>query len=105
MTVIPSDRKVIELINVITVEPKDQQAIVDTVREILRDIAEKQPGFISSKVYKSLDRTRVAYLIRWRSQYEGLAWFEEIHDALKITKSRVKNVDYHLYELIENVSV
>ena len=63
MTVISKDGKVIELINVITVEPEHQQAIVDNVREILRDVAKKQPGFISAKVHKSLDGTRVAYFI------------------------------------------
>jgi heme-degrading monooxygenase HmoA len=105
MAVISNDRNVIELINVITVEPDDQQAIVDNVREILKNIAEKQPGFISSKVYKSLDRTRVAYFIRWRSQDDGLAWFEDIRDALKVARSRVKNADYHLYELIESISL
>ncbi len=104
MAVISNDRNAIELINIITVEPEDQQAIVDTVSEILKDIAEKQPGFISFKVYKSLDRARVAYFIRWRSQDEGLAWFEDIRDALKVSKSRVKNADYHLYEVIEDVS-
>jgi heme-degrading monooxygenase HmoA len=105
MAVISNDTKAIELINIITVEPEDQQAMVDTVSEILEDIAEKQPGFVSFKVYKSLDRTRVAYFIRWRSQNEGLAWFEDIRDALKVSKSRVKNADYHLYEVIEDLSL
>ena len=86
-----------------TVEPEHQQAIVDNVREILRDVAKKQPGFISAKVHKSLDGTRVAYFIRWRNPNDGLAWFEFISDALKVTKVRVKNADYHLYEVIETV--
>lgn len=103
MTVISKDGKVIELINVITVEPEHQQAIVDNVREILRDVAKKQPGFISAKVHKSLDGTRVAYFIRWRNPNDGLAWFEFISDALKSRKSELKNADYHLYEVIETV--
>jgi quinol monooxygenase YgiN len=58
MTSTTSDEKMIELINVITVKPEYQQHIVDNVREFLKRIANEKPGFISARIYKSLDRSR-----------------------------------------------
>lgn len=105
MTDISDDEKTVDLINVITVEPEYQQHIVDNVQEILNQIAKKRPGFISARIHKSLDGSRVAYFIRWRSSDDGLAWFENIKDAVKLTKGEIKKADYHLYEVVETISV
>ena len=103
--VISNDEKVIELINVITVEPEHQQHTVDNVQEILEKFAKKQSGFISAKVLKSLDGTRVVYFIRWRSLDDGEAWIESINEILKVAGFRVKNADYNLYEAVEAIAL
>ena len=105
MVVISNDEKVIELINVITVEPEHQQHIVDNVQEILKKFAKKRSGFVSARVLKSLDGTRVVYFIRWRSLDDGKAWIESINEILKVAKSRVKNADYNLYEAVEAIEL
>lgn len=105
MTDISNNEKTIDLINVIIVKPGNQQHIIDNVQGILNQIAKKHPGFISSTVYKSLDGTRVVYFIRWRSPDDGLAWFEIIIDALKITEGVIEKADYHLYEVVETISL
>lgn len=101
MVINSNNDKEVELITIITVEPKYQELIVDNVQEILRKFARAQSGFITSKIYKSIDGTRIAYYIRWKNQSDGLAWFENIASALEVMKDRVKNADYHLYELVE----
>jgi len=105
MTNISDDEKMVDLINVITVRPEYQQHIVDNVQDILNQIAKKRPGFISARVYKSLDGSRVAYFIRWRSSDDGSAWFENIKDGVKLTKGEIEKADYHLYEVVETISV
>lgn len=105
MNGITSDEKMVELINVITVKPEYQQHIVDNVRGFLKRIAKEKPGFISARIYKSQDRSRVAYFIRWRNPDDGSAWFEITREALKLTKGEIENADYHLYEVIENISL
>ena len=102
---ISNNEKTVDLINVIIVKPGYQQHIIDNVRDILNQIAKKRPGFISSTVYKSLDGTHVVYFIRWRNSDDGLAWFETIRDALKLTKSVIEKADYHLYEVVETISL
>jgi heme-degrading monooxygenase HmoA len=65
---IEQDSKVTTLINVFTVEPKNQQHLVDLLIETTERVMSQQEGFISANIHKSLDGTRVVNYAQWRSK-------------------------------------
>ena len=67
MTAITTDKNLVTLINVFTVEPEHQQRLVDIFVEA-GEAMSKKPGFISANIHKSLDGTRVINYVQWRSQ-------------------------------------
>ncbi|MBV9385628.1 MAG: antibiotic biosynthesis monooxygenase [Chroococcidiopsidaceae cyanobacterium CP_BM_ER_R8_30] len=71
MTKITTDKNLVTLINVFTVEPENQQLLVDIFVKA-GEAMSQQPGFISANIHKSLDGTRVINYVQWRSQ-EDLA--------------------------------
>jgi quinol monooxygenase YgiN len=58
---------IITLINVFTVEPENQQALVDLLKEGTASFFSKMPGFISSSVHRSKDGRRAINYAQWRS--------------------------------------
>ena len=67
MTTITTDKNLLTLINVFTVEPENQQRLVDIFVEA-GEAMSKKPGFISANIHKSLDGTRVINYVQWRSK-------------------------------------
>lgn len=61
------NKNLVTLINVFTVEPEDQQRLVDIFVEAGEAIS-KQPGFISANIHKSLDGRQVINYVQWRSK-------------------------------------
>ena len=55
------------LINVFTVEPADQQRLIDLLIRATDGLVDHAPGFLSSTLHRSLDGTRVTMYARWRS--------------------------------------
>lgn len=55
------------LVNVFTVEPDNQQKLVQVLREGTESFFSKQPGFISSSVLTSKDGRRAINYSQWRS--------------------------------------
>ena len=60
--------KVTTLINVFTVQPNDQQRLVDLLIEATEKVTSQQEAFISAKIHKSLDGTRVVDYAQWKSK-------------------------------------
>ena len=67
MTAIAINNNLVTLVNVFTVEPENQQRLVDIFVEAGESMT-KQPGFISATIHKSLDGTRVINYVQWRSK-------------------------------------
>ena len=67
MTTIAMNKNLVTLINVFTVEPEDQQRLVDIFVEAGLAMS-KQPGFISANIHKSLDGRQVINYVQWRSK-------------------------------------
>jgi quinol monooxygenase YgiN len=61
-------------INVFTVEPANQDEVVDLLRRVTREIVRHAPGFVSSTLHRSLDGTKVTMYATWRSMadYEAM---------------------------------
>lgn len=54
-------------INVIDVDPAQQQQVIDLLNEGTEQVISKRPGFVSVTVLASTDRRRVINIARWRS--------------------------------------
>jgi hypothetical protein len=68
ITTINQDNKVTSLINVFTVDPKNQQRLVDILIEATKKVMSQQEGFISANIHRSLDGTRVINYAQWKSK-------------------------------------
>lgn len=66
MVTISKDNKVVTLINVFTVEPENQQRLVDLFVEATEKTMKSLPGFVSATIHKSADGVRVANYAQWR---------------------------------------
>jgi heme-degrading monooxygenase HmoA len=68
MTSIHKNSNIITLINIFTVDPQNQQRLVDMLVDITQQIMNMQEGFISTKIHKSLDGTKVANYTQWENR-------------------------------------
>ncbi|GAB3262327.1 antibiotic biosynthesis monooxygenase family protein [Arthrobacter pigmenti] len=66
-TTIATDQDVATLINVFTVEPEDQERLVQLLNEATKQVIRHRPGFVSANLHASLDGTRVVNYAQWRS--------------------------------------
>lgn len=67
MTQISMHTDMVTLINVFTVEPANQQRLVDLLTSATEVSVRYAPGFISSSLHRSLDGTKVTMYAQWRS--------------------------------------
>jgi len=68
MTIIKKDNNVTTLINVFTVDPSNQQGLIDILIETTEQVMNKQEGFISANIHKSLDGIHVVNYAQWESK-------------------------------------
>jgi quinol monooxygenase YgiN len=68
-----SDKPVV-LINVFTVEPAKQQELVDLLTRATEDSVRHATGFVSARLHRSLDGTKVTMYAQWRcaQDYEAM---------------------------------
>jgi quinol monooxygenase YgiN len=70
MTAMPTSSKSktrVTLINVFTVEPHNQQRLIDLLTEATEISVRHAPGFISARLHRSLDGTKVTMYAEWSS--------------------------------------
>ncbi|MEH2239203.1 Nif11-like leader peptide family RiPP precursor [Nostoc sp.] len=103
MATISDQAGLLTVINVFTVQPEQQQRLVDFFIEN-KEIPMKQPGFISANIHKSLDSTRVVNYIQW-SNREALESASKNPDFIAMTKQAAEfaSHDFHAYEVVLTV--
>jgi quinol monooxygenase YgiN len=106
MTTISKENKVVTLINVFTVEPENQQRLVDLLVEATEGIMKDLPGFVSANIHRSLDGVRVANYAQWRSRadFEAMLKNPEAQAHMKPIMD-IAQFDAHLYEVVESMSI
>ena len=57
----------IVFINIFTVDPANQQRVVDLLTRATEDFVAYAPGFLSSTLHRSTDGTKVTMVAQWRS--------------------------------------
>ncbi len=67
-SIIQAGTSTVTLVNVFTVDPKDQQRLVERWQRATEDVIRHLPGFISANVHRSLDGTKVINYAQWESQ-------------------------------------
>ena len=67
MTTISKENNFLTLINVFTVEPENQQRLVDLLTAATASSVQNITGFISSSLHRSLDGTKVTMYAQWKS--------------------------------------
>jgi quinol monooxygenase YgiN len=59
--------KTVTLINVFTVEPERQQQLIELLTRATEESVRYAPGFLSARLHRSLDGTKVTMYAQWRS--------------------------------------
>lgn len=68
MATIKQSSDLVTQINLLKVEPENQQRLLDLMLEQAQTVMFKQPGFISINFHKSVDGTRIVNYVQWSSQ-------------------------------------
>ena len=67
MTTIAENKSLVTFINVFTVEPSNQQALLDLLARATESSVRDVPGFVSAALHRSVDGTRIAMYAQWKS--------------------------------------
>ena len=67
MTTIAENTGLATLINVFTVEPSNQQELVDLLARATDTSVRDVPGFVSAALHRSVDGTKVTMYSQWQS--------------------------------------
>ena len=73
MVTIDTDRKLMTLVNVFTVDPEKQEELAGLLVRATDETMKNLPGFISASIHRSLDGRKVVNYAQWRSQADFLA--------------------------------
>jgi quinol monooxygenase YgiN len=96
---------VVTLINVFTVDPANQQRLVDLLTRATDGSVTRAAGFISSTLHRSTDGTKVAMYAQWRSAEDYQAMRQDpgplpfLEEALTIAK-----FEPGMYEIVRTFS-
>lgn len=100
MSRIDMDSPGVTLINVFTVEPADQQRLVELLVEATESVMSTVPGFVSANIHASLDGTRVVNYAQWASaeQFEAMLVNPAVHPHFAEVRAIAKP-ERHLYNV------
>ena len=68
ISIIQEGTSTVTLVNVFTVDPRDQQRLVEHWQQATEEVIRHLPGFISANVHRSLDGTKVINYAQWESR-------------------------------------
>lgn len=95
----------ISLINVFTVDPANQDRLLDLLSRATDEFVTRAPGFVSSTLHRSLDGTKVTMYAQWRSAEDYEAMRQDpgplpfLEEALTIAK-----FEPGMYEVVRTFS-
>src|ERR687885_573662 len=101
MVTIAKANDVVTLINVFTVDPLEQQRLVEVLVDATQAVMRKQPGFVSANIHRSLDGTRVTNYAQWRSReaFEAMLKNQEAAEHMGEAARIAERFEPHLYEI------
>ncbi|MEU8422276.1 antibiotic biosynthesis monooxygenase family protein [Micromonospora sp. NPDC048835] len=95
------DQPVVTMVNVFTVEPANQQKLVDILIEATDAVMSKVDGFVSANIHASLDGTRVVNYAQWKSEEHFTAMLQspEVHPHFGEVRA-IATPERHLYKVV-----
>lgn len=105
MATITAENRVATLINVFTVDPNNQQRLVDLLTTATERTIRHLPGFVSASIHKSTDGARVVNYAQWRSQSDLEAMLQNpaAQEHIKPIMA-LAQPDAHLYSVVVTIS-
>jgi quinol monooxygenase YgiN len=92
MTTPPLQNEPVTLINVFTVDPLNQERLIELLTRATETSVRHAPGFISANLHRSIDGTKVTMVAQWRSAEDYQAMRNDpaplpfLQEALTIAK-------------------
>jgi len=68
MTTIAENTRLVTLINVFTVDPSNQQALLELLAHATDTSVRDVPGFVSAALHRSVDGAKVTMYSQWESE-------------------------------------
>jgi quinol monooxygenase YgiN len=101
-TTISTASSSVTLVNVFTVEPSKQQALVDLLVESSEQMMRHEPGFISANIHQSLDGTKVVNYAQWESPaaFEAMTRNPKAAPHMKRAAELAAGFEPHLYGVV-----
>jgi quinol monooxygenase YgiN len=97
--------KPVILINVFAVDPANQQQLLDLLTNATETSVRNVPGFISAKLHRSLDGTKVAMYAQWRSVETYQAMRENPDPLPYLQKAHaIAKFEPGIYEVVKTFS-
>jgi heme-degrading monooxygenase HmoA len=78
----------VTLINVFSVEPEKQQALVELLARATNEVMSKQAGYLAARIHRSLDGRKVAVYARWRSADDFMALADDAAATAHMRRAR-----------------
>jgi quinol monooxygenase YgiN len=97
--------KPVTLINVFTVDPQNQERLIELLSRATEVSVRHAPGFIAANLHRSIDGTRVTMVAQWRSTEEYQAMRNDpaplpfLQEALTMA-----TFDPGMYEVVQTFS-
>lgn len=103
MATISKENEIVTVINVFTVEPQNQQRLVEMLIEGARKTIRHAPGFVSVNIHRSLDGVRAVNYAQWRAKadVEAIMKNPQAQEYMKQV-GEIAKADSHVYEVIDS---
>lgn len=105
MATISINSKAFTVMVIFSVQPDDQQEILNHCMEVASIFAE-QPGFLSQNIHRSLDGSQIINYLQWKSRqyHENCMEIQEMHEPAKRLRDLIAQgkclMDVQAYEVV-----
>ena len=101
MTTISTDARLVTLVNVFTVQPEQQKALVEVLVRATDEVIQHVPGFISANIHASVDGVRVVNYAQWKSAdaYRAMLENPAAQEHMREAADLADGFEPHLYDV------
>lgn len=101
MTTISPENDVVTLVNVFTVEPEDQQRLVDLLVEATESVMNKRSGYVSANIHRGLDGRHVVNYAQWQNREDFEAMLRDPEARAHMGEvAKLATFEPYLYEVV-----
>ena len=104
MATLSLDNSFTTVMIIFTVQPEQQQELIDTIKEFLETV-QTLPGFVSASLHKSIDGVKVVNYAQWSSMDDFESFINNQEVKAKASKLfEFDPPDTHVYEIVTSES-